>query len=39
MDSVNIPYKILKTYQPGGLAERRQILAELTVTGAAKNSK
>eukprot|EP00434_Breviolum_minutum_P014564 symbB.v1.2.012841.t1/scaffold887.1/size155094/8 len=35
MDSVNILYKIFKTYQPGGLAERRQMLAELTVTGAA----
>ena len=38
MDCVNILYKIFKTYQPGGLAERRQMLAELTVTGAAKTA-
>lgn len=35
MDVGNILFKIYKTYQPGGLAERRQMLAQLTGTRAA----
>ena len=32
MDAASILFKVFKTYQPGGLAERRQMLAQLTDT-------
>ena len=37
MDAPNILFKIYKTYQPGGLAEKRQVLAHLTSTQPATN--
>ena len=36
MEATHILYKIYKTYQPGGLAERRQMLAQLTDTQPAQ---
>ena len=37
MDAPSILFKIYKTYQPGGLAEKRQVLAHLTSTQPAAN--
>ena len=36
LDCANILFKIFKAYQPGGLAERRRMLSQLTETSAAK---
>ena len=36
-DAPNILFKIYKPYQPGGLAEKRQVLAHLTSTQPATN--
>eukprot|EP00435_Cladocopium_sp_Y103_P019170 s4393_g4.t1 len=35
MDATSILFKIYKTYQPGGIAERKQTLAQLTATTTA----
>ena len=39
MDAANILFKVFKTFQPGGLAERKQMLSQLTTTAAAKTSQ
>ena len=36
MDAASILFKVYKTYQPGGLAERKQMLQHLTTTVVAK---
>ena len=36
MDATNILFRIYRTYQPGGLAERRQTLSQLTSTSVAQ---
>ena len=36
MDATHILFRVYKAYQPGGLAERRHTLAQLTSTSMAK---
>ena len=38
MDAASILFKIYRTYQPGGLAERKQMLQQLTTTRAARTA-
>ena len=38
MDAASILFKVYRTYQPGGLAERKQMLQQLTTTSPARTA-